>query len=147
MTMPKELSALIEKGNFNPSEVEVVENGKNVMRPDVMNFLMLASIASQAVQIRKYFDDRTSEGLVQNWPLVITPVVQEVICDYPAQSFYIINDGASPIFIEINTRHKTASQLLNGEDMFLDFERHKLRRFYVYCGPGGAATARALAKR
>lgn len=147
MTMPKELSSLIKEGNFNPSQVEVVEDGKNVMRPEVMNFLMLASIASQAVRVRKYFDDRTSEGLVQNFDLVVTPVAQDIKCDFPSQTFYLFNYGPSTIFVEINRRFTTARRLLINENMFIDFETHKLERFYVYTVPGGAATASGFAKR
>lgn len=130
-------------------DIEVIENGvsQNVMRPDVMNFLMLASIASQAVRMRKYFDDRTSEGYIQNWALVITPVVQEVVVTPLAQTLFIVNDGPAPIFIEINKRFKTPIQLLITESTFIDFETHKLKRFYVYCAAGLAATARAAAKR
>jgi len=146
MTMPEEVSALIKEGKFNPSQIKVTEGGKNVVRPDVMNFLMLASIASQTTKVRKYFDDRTSAGWTQNFALIITPVVQEVKCDFPAQTFYIINDGASPIFVTINFPGRTPTPLNATEDLFLDFETHKLEYFRVWCAPAGAATARAMVK-
>lgn len=132
--------------------VDIVEQAKKIGSEDaddlaVMQYIAQAAAAAQLVRIRKYFDDRTSEGFVQSWNLTVTPVVQEIVLDYPAQSFYIINDWGSPIFVEINRRHKTASQLNITEDMPLNFETHKLKRFYVYCSPGGAARARAYAKR
>ena len=131
---------------FKPENVQIVKNGEVVGPKGIddydsfMQFLMLASIAS-------YFADRTSEGLIESYPLTVTPTVTRVKLDYPAQALYIINDGLSPIFIKVNQRHKTPTQLNNGEDMFVDFETHKLTGFWHYCAAGGAATARAFTKR
>lgn len=144
--IPEEISELFKADNFNPSQVQVVENGQNVMRPDVMQFLMTAAIASQAVKVRKYFDDRTSEGWTQNFILAVTPVVQRVELERPAQSFYIINDGPGQIFVSINYAGRTGTPLLIGEDLPLDFETHKLRRFYVWSAPAVVAAARAAVK-
>ena len=146
--MPKELSKLIEAGNFNPSQVQITEGGQNIMRPDVMQFLMTASIASQAVKIRKYFDDRESKGWNQNFFIQVTPVVTEIRPDTPGQTIYVINDaapGGAIIFVELNKRFASATQLNPGEDMFENFETHKLKVFYIYTLVG-IANARAMVK-
>ncbi len=146
MTMPKELSALIEEGNFNPSQVEVVQDGKNVMRPDVMNFLMLASIASQAVKIRKYFDDRTPNGLIQPFTVSVTAVRQLVRLPWDAQSATFINDGPNPVRIWINSTQRPSHTSNPGEVFNIDFEVHKLKQFYLQCGPGNTASVRVTAQ-
>lgn len=133
-------------------DVKVIKDGKPVDTSAIddydnfMSFIMLASIASQAVRVRRYFDDRTSEGETQNFPLNITIDPQEVLCSQPSQSLYIINDGPGLIFVTINALGRTATPLLTGEDMALDFETHKLHRFYVWSAAGTVATARAQVK-
>ena len=133
-------------------DVKIIKDGKPVDTSAIddydsfMNFLMLSSIAAQAVKIRRYFDDRTSIGRTQNFPLNITPAIQEVVCAYPSQSFYILNDGPGQIFVEINDAGYGPTPLLANEDLALDFETHKLERFYVWSAPGTVATARAVAK-
>ena len=149
MSMPKELEEEM-KAMAVPKVEMVTREGKPTSIDDYdsfMQFLMLASIASQAVKIRKYFDDRTSEGLTENFPLAITDVIQLVRCTFPAQSIFIVNDGPNPIFLMINKRGTTPTQLNLNENIFIDFETHKLLRFYINCIAGGAATARAVTKR
>lgn len=152
--MPKELSQLIEAGNFNPAQVQVVDDGQignpNVVRPDVMQFLITASIASQAVKIRKYFDDKESKGWTQNFLIPVTTAITEIIPDTPGQTIYVVNDGPLPlapsiVFVELNKRFASATPLNTGEDMFIDFETHKLKVFYIYTLVG-VANARVLVK-
>ena len=128
-----------------PSEVEISEDGQNVMRPDVMQFLMTAAIASHAGKMRKYFDDRESKGWIQNFVVAANPVATRFRPTTPGQTFYIINDGAAAIFVELNKRFASATPLLATEDMFVDFETHKLEEFWVYT-VGGVAVARAMVR-
>ena len=149
--MPKELSKLIEAGNFNPSQVQMTESGQNVMRPDVLQFLMTASIASQAVKIRKYVDDRTSEGWILSFDNVIaSPAVpsQEFTLDSPAQSISITNNaavGGPVIWVEINRRFNRRT-LNPGQTLNINFETHKLECFFVQCPPGVPPTFSATVK-
>jgi len=140
--IPKEIQEMMKSENFNPSQIKITENDQNVMRPDIMQFLMTASIASQAVKMRKYFDDKESKGWTQNFVIPVVPAVQRFEPDTPAQTIYVINDGPAVIFVEINKRFSSPTQLNNGEDMFIDFETHKLECFFVW--GVGAAGARAL---
>lgn len=146
MTMPKELASLIEEENFNPSQVQVVEGGKNVMRPDVMNFLLLCSIASQAVKIRKYFDDRTPTGLIQPFTVPVTAVRQRVRFPWAAQSATFINDGPDTARIWINSNQRPPHTINLNEVFNIDFEVHKLKRFYLQCDPGNTASIRVTAQ-
>ena len=143
MTMPKELSALIKEGNFNPSQVEVVQGGKNVMRPDVMNFLMLATIASQAVKIRKYFDDRRTTGRVDNFVVQATDQQQELEIPYPGQSLAIINDGPDQVDVWVNRFDGREPHIMTlGEHYYVDFETHAIHYIYSQCNPGETAQLR-----
>lgn len=142
MTMPKELSSLIKEGNFNPSQVEVVEDGQNVMRPDVMNFLMLASVASQAVRIRKYFDDRKPTGRVDNFVIQATQTLQLTDLPYPGQAIAITNDGPNLAGIWINNHNREPHTMAVGEAYRVDFETHAIHRFYTQCDPGNTAQLR-----
>ena len=90
---PEELQSIVTQ--LKPNDTEVVENGKNVMRPDVMNFLLLSSIASQSVRIRKYFDDKTSIGNIQSWSVTITNKRLRINC-YPAQSLSLLMTDQTP---------------------------------------------------
>jgi len=130
---------------LNLEDIEVVEDNKNVMRPDVMNFLMMASMVSQMTRIRKYFDDRTTEGWTENFnPVNVTPVEREIRTNQAAQTFFIVNDGPAQIWVKINQRAYSSTPLNLGETMFLNFETHKIDCFLVQCGAGLVATARAF---
>lgn len=146
MTMPEELSSLIKEGNFNPAQVKIAEDGKNVMRPDVMNFLLLASIASQVVKVRKYFDDRTPNGYIQAWTLPVTAVRQRIDLTWVAQSISFINDGPDPVHIWINSTAKPSHTINPNEAWNANFEVHKVKSFYHQCDPGDTATIRAVAQ-
>ena len=136
----------------SPPDVTIIKDGKQVDTSAIddydgfMAFLMQASIAANTARIRRYFDDRTSIGREQNFELNITPVVQEIRCIYPSQSFYIINDGPGQIFVEINAPGYSPTRLLPGEDKRINFETHKLKQFNVWSTPGTIATARAVVK-
>lgn len=146
--------AILKIGENLPTvpTIKVIENGKpsNTIDPAVMQFVMQASIAAQAVRIRKYFDNKKSQGWKEDFALAVTPQPQEVLCSRPAQTFYCINDSPLPpappvaIFISLNSPHGTWSSLNPGEDMFIDYETHELDYFYIFCTAGAVAPARAL---
>ncbi len=121
-----------------------------------MQFLMLAAQTSQLTKIRKtldrvgeYIDDQTSEGWIQNFdniPVTDAEPSQEIRLDFPAQSISITNDGPALIWVEINKRFHTRRTLLIRETLNLDFQTHKLERFFVQCPPTLTATFRGTAK-
>ncbi|MGQ9545927.1 MAG: hypothetical protein ACUVTR_02010 [Dehalococcoidia bacterium] len=136
----------------NPPKVTVIKNGKAVDTSAIDNydsfmaFLMQASQAANIAKIRKYYDDRTSIGREENFELSITPATQEIVLAYPAQSFYIINDGPGQIFVEINGPGFAPNRLLPHDKKEINFETHKLKKFSVWSAAGTTATARATAK-
>jgi hypothetical protein len=133
-------------------DIKIIKDGKQVDTSAIddydsfMNFLMLASIASNTAKIRRYNEDRTSIGRTINFPLNITSTRQEIVCPYPAQSLYVVNDGPGQIFVIENALGGDPTPLFIHDEMQNDFETHKLYRFYVWSAPGTVATARAKVK-
>ncbi len=152
--MPEELKQELKA--ITAPKVEVVtREGKPTQIDDYdsfMQFLMLSSIASQAVKIRRYYDDRTSQGWIQNFDNVVaSPALpsQEFTLDSPAQSISITNNalvGGPVIWVEINGRFNSRRTLNPRETLNINFETHKLERFFVQCPPGLPPTFSATAK-
>ncbi len=133
-------------------EVKVTRDGKPVDTSAIdnydafMSFLMLSSIAANTAKMRRYYEDRTSIGEVQNFELAVTPTPLEIKC-YPSQSIYVVNDGPGDIFVTINALTRTPTHLHLHDEMTDDFQTHKLYCFYVWSAPGTVATARAKVKQ
>ena len=153
--MPEELQQEI-KAMTAPRVTVVTREGKPTTIDDYdsfMQFLMLASIASKAAKIQKYFDDRKSQGWIQNFDNVIaSPALpsQEFTLDSPAQSITITNNalpGGPVIWVEINRRFNSRRTLGPGQTLNINFETHELERFFVQCPPGVPPTFSATVKR
>jgi hypothetical protein len=135
-----------------PPAVKIFRDGKSVDTSAIDNYdgfmayLMAAAQTAHLARIRRYYDDRTSIGEVQNWQLRVTPEPQEIICAFPSQSIYIVNDGPGEIFVAINALGRTTTHLYVHDQMLDNFETHKLHCFYVWSAPGTVATARAKVK-
>lgn len=132
-------------------KVQIIENGveisdPNRMRPDVMQFIMIAKMARETTKIRQYYDDRIPNGYIQTIQVAATPVRQLVELSWDAQSFSIINDGPNPVFVWVNTLERPAHEILLSEVFNLNFEVHKLKRLWFQCDPGFAAALRVVAK-
>ncbi len=100
-------------------------------------------------KIRKYNEDRTSQGWVQdfdNIPVTGAQPSQQLRLDFPAQSISITNDGPALVWVEINVRFNSRRTLNARETINIDFETHKLEQFFVQCPTGLTATIRATAK-
>lgn len=134
----------------NLDNVKVMENGveiidPNRIRPDVMQFVMLAKMARETIKIRKYFDDRIPSGYIQAIAVAATPVRQLVELSWIAQSVSCINDGLNPVFVWVNTLERPPHQINPAEAFNINFEVHKLRRLYFQCGPALATAVRVVA--
>ena len=130
-------------------EVQIFEDGvpvtdPNRIRPDVMQFIMLAKMAREATQIRKYFDDRTPNGYIQPRTIAVTQTRQRVGLPWDAQSASFINDGPDTVYVWINTIGRPPHTINNGEVFNINFEVHKLKRFWLQCDPGRTASVRVV---
>jgi hypothetical protein len=136
----------------NLPNVKIIKDGKEVDTSAIndydpfMAFLMQASIAANAVKVRKLAEDRASKGEIVPFTLNITQASQEISCPYPCQSLYIENDGPGEIFVTINARNRTPTPIAATREVYFPFENHVIERFFVWSAPGTVATARAIAK-
>lgn len=132
-------------------DLKIIRDGKPVDTSAIddydsfMAFLMQASIAANTAKIRRYYEDRTSIGEVQNFLLNVTPTPEEIKCT-PSQSIYVVNDGPGDIFVTLNALGRTPTHLFMHEEMSDNFETHKLYCFYFWSAPGTVAIARAKVK-
>jgi len=137
-------------------KVEVVEDGKQVANPridpNVMQFLMAASMNAQLLKIRKYYDDRTSNGLIQTWgmdpnnPLTITDELKEIKLDFLAQSVYLFNDGDDAVKVWVNDLSRPYVTVNSGEPFKSNYETHKIEYLYLQCASGETAYVRIVVK-
>jgi len=113
-----------------------------------MSFLMLASINAQAAKIRKYLEDRKSQGNIQHFDINATSPFpsQEFRVEPPAQSISLHNDGPGILWVEYNERNSGKTILNPTETRNINFVTHELKRFYVGCPAGATAIARADTK-
>ena len=134
--------------NLEP-KVTVIEDGvvvddPNRMNPNVMQFVMLAKIAREATQIRKYIDDKTPNGDLVNYVLQVTDARQKAGITNPAQSVSFINDGPNAVAIWINTPSGLPKTLAHNETYHIDMDIHQLFCFYLQCNTGETAQIRAV---
>ena len=138
MGQPAEVPAVTVNGK--PVDTSAIDNYDGFMA-----YLMQASAAANLAKIRKYYEDRTSQGETQNFPLAVTPAPQLVECAHASQSLFVVNDGPGQIFVAINDVSRTPTPLLVGESLSIDFETHIIQRFFVWSAAGTVAAARAVA--
>lgn len=146
-----QLASMAGKGKVNIPPVEVIENGRRVtnprMDPSIMNFLLLSSIASQAVKVRKYVEDRTPNGRVRTYDTTVTEKPVEVILDFAAQSIAIFNDGADTVYIKFNEDAPIRPITLHkDEPLNVNFETHIIKWLWLKCANGKTASVRITAK-
>jgi len=155
----KEIQELLSGSEVDPKTISDIKvstpDGKPTSIDDYdsfMSFLMQASQLAQIVKIRKYFDDRTSNGLIQTWgmdpdnPLTITSELKEIKVDYPAQSVYLSNDGDDSVYVWVNDLGRPKATVKSGETFKSDFETHKIYYIYLQCAADESAAVRIVAK-
>lgn len=130
--------------------IQVVQDGKSVTNPRidpaVMSFVMQASQLAQLVKIRKYFDDRRPNGLIQRFNPLVTDQLTVITVDYPAQSFSLHNDGPDTVTVWVNTRLRPEATVNNSETINVKYETHVIKHFYLQCAPTQTAAVRIVAK-
>jgi hypothetical protein len=145
-----ETEKLIQNILDGKQNIEVVENGKPVTNPRidpaVMSFIMQASQLAQIVKIRKYFDDRTSHGLIQTYDVTVTDELKEIKVDFPAQSFSLINDGPDTVYVWVNTTERPKVTVKSGAKFEPNYETHKINYIYLQCASGESTDVRIVAK-
>jgi len=150
----------MDKTIVNPSElgkqlavpqVRVIEDGKEVVRPDVIQAITQLATLGQLTKIRRSLEREEFEGELDPRPLAATDVVQSLELDeypnVPWATATLVNDGPNPVFVAINNLAKPTTLNMN-ERVTLDFTKGDRRIEFVYywCGPGNTASVRAVGK-
>lgn len=106
MELPKDLEVQVD-----PSKVNVTEDGKKVMRPDVLQTLTSFAQLAQLNRIRKQVEKERFEGRTDSRTLEVTDELQVLNLIYddpyvPWINAFIINDGPDTVYTAINNIDK-----------------------------------------
>ena len=131
---------------------KVIEGGKTVVRPDVIQAVTQLASLAQLVKIRKSLEreqfvgrldwrtfDATEQrqwlDLIEEWPHT------------PWATAYFLNKGASTVKFALN-RIDNEYELDVNEDVSIDFTKgeERIHRIFYWCDPGGTATLKVLGK-
>lgn len=149
----------MDKTVINPSElgkqlavpqIKVVEDGKEVIRPDVIQAITQLAQLGQLTKIRKSLEKEEFEGKEDPRTLNATDEIQvlSLVDDFPYTpwiSAYFVNDGPDPARISINRPY--AQFLLRVNETKTIDHAHADERigsiFYV-CEPGETASVEVV---
>lgn len=138
---------------FNPEskemtipQVQVIENGQvidpNRIRPDVMQFIMLAKMTRDITRIKNIIEDQESSGETYSWNETITDARVEYVLVQPAISIAADNRGPDEVKVWINSLGRTPHLVPRNRILNIDFNGHKLIKLFAQCNPGETATLR-----
>lgn len=82
-------------------EIEVFEEGRKVMRPDIVQFLSQAAQLAQVIKLRSLEESKIPTGADSRTFSVGTDIY-EYKSGYLWISFTLVNDGPNPVYIGIN---------------------------------------------
>jgi len=130
--------------------------GKGVSNPRmdraVMRFIMQASIASQAVRIRKSIEEHNRkesfEGKLDTRELIANDTTQSIslVDSWPNTAWigaFIINDGPDTVYIRINRASGWITMLVDATRTF-DYTKaeERIEEVYYHTDPGNSAVVR-----
>ena len=130
----------------------VVEDGKEVVRADVIKAVVELGSLGQLVRIRKAAERELIKGEQDPRNLAVTEDYQHIhlINDPPHAPWataYFYNRGPDSAFIAVN-KARPWVELALGEDQELDFTKSESRIWFIecQCNSGETATVRAMGK-
>lgn len=147
---------------INPSEItkqlaipqiKVIENGKEIVRPDVVQAVVQLATLGQLTRIRKSLEKEEFEGIEDPRTLNATDQLQwiDLINDHPNipwATTYFFNDGPLwPVYVAINDPAKSAP-LNVGESYSADHIKadRRIEIIYYWCDTGNTASIRVVGK-
>lgn len=154
MTDSQEKSlSIVTPAELNAPQIKVVEDGKEVVRPDVIAAVTQLASLAQLVKIRKSLEKEGFEGKEDPRTFSATGTIQYIslIHDYPytpwATAYFYNDDPSNAVYISINNPWDW-NEIKSGEDSFKDRLKADKRIELVYykCDPGGTASVRVVGK-
>lgn len=152
----------MDKTIINPSEIgkqltvpqiKVIEDGKEVVRPDVIQAITQLASLGQLTKIRKSLEKEEFEGKMDTRTLSASEEmgVVELVNEWPytpwATATFFSNLGSDPVYIGINSMHPFAT-LNAGESLLADYTKadRRMEIIYYWCDAGETASVRVVGK-
>ena len=138
--------------DLNAPMMTVVENGKEIVRPDVIKTVVELGSLGQLVKIRKALERDHIQGKQDPRDLEATEEPQHVnlVDDWPNTPWataYFFNRGPNSVSLAIN-KARPFVELRPGEDQELDFTKADSRIWFIEyeCASGETASLKATGK-
>lgn len=149
MVYQEKLPSTVTRKELEVLNIPVVDNeGKEIVRPDVIQAVVQLASLGQLARIRKSLEGAEFEGISDERVLSAsgTPKVVDLIQSYPYRPWitaYFISDGVDPVRIKIN-RDGRFFTLYENETRTVDRAKAKQRIELIYyeCDVGETATIR-----
>ena len=129
--------------------IKIVDEGKQVVRPDILQFLMQAAQVSQLVKLRKLEESKIPTG-TKSLPnaLTISTTITRVKLSPPWISFSLVNDGPDRIKCEVNKEENIldATYINKNASYNLNMEYPVIHTIYLQAEPEGTASVRIKGK-
>ena len=133
----------------NPKLKVVDENGKEIVRPDVIQAVMQFAQVAQLTRIRKSLEKQDLKGELDPRDIGATEKKQflDLITDRPYQPWinaFFVNDGPDTVYLFINRIKDTPHTLKTGETLTLDHSHasERISQIFYYCDAGETASVR-----
>lgn len=127
---------------------KVIEEGKEVIRPDIIQAVTQLAQLGQLVKIRRSLQKREFQGKVDTRTLEVTDEIKHIglINNYPNHpwiSAFFINDGPDTVYIGINNPYEWV-EIEKDETRTIDYTHadERIRKVYYKCDPGETASVR-----
>jgi len=146
----------MDKTLINPSElgkqlaipqVKVIEDGKEIVRPDVIQAITQLATLGQLTKIRKSLEKEEFEGKEDPRTLNATDEIQSIDLNLftPWIGAYFVNDGPDPVRISIN-RPYAQFELGVDETITVDHAHadERIRVIHYICNPAETASVRVI---
>ena len=132
-----------------PGDIEVVdERGREVVRPDVVSFIMQATATAQLVKLRKLEESKVPSGS-KSIDYTVSDAGLVLRNDPPWISFSLANDGPNGVFVEVGDPSPHAlddGAVASGESYAFDAVYAVIERLDLRCSAGETAAIRIKAK-
>ena len=128
-------------------KLKVIEDGKEVIRPDILQFLMSAAQVAQLVKLRKLEESKIPTG-VKPLKLTVTDTIMEVGLYPPWISLSLANNGGGGVTVWVNTPDEPFEEgmVASGDTYSLDCTYPVIRTLYLRAEPGTTASVRVYGK-
>ena len=127
--------------------MKVIEDGKEVVRPDVIQAVVSLGSLGQLAKIRKALERDQFRGKIDTRELPVTDEYQfiDLVDDWPNTpwiSCFIINHGPNTAKIQIDGLHETWLKMRKNETRTIDLSKadERIKRIAYQCDSGETAS-------